>query len=306
MKLFISYSRVDRLISKEIISRLEAVDVHDVWYDGHLTTGMVWSDELESRLQWCEGLVFLISPESLKSVNCQKELQIAIESSKHIFPVIIQGDTDPPTWLKVVQYIDLSEDLNLISGLIAAIAEREASGEAAKNIALSKEFTFKSDIDEEGKQEKTKAVNDQQSWVDRIPGKDLHWVLQLLIGIILTSLAASALNLWNIRCDTLPVNYRLTIKCEAPLYPLQNFVIVSSKLVGSPDVDRRTVQAISLGIEEELKRSELPSGLGTLNVIDSNNSWITEARDIESLRNGVREQASLFNADVVIYGQVTR
>ena len=87
MRLFISYARVDKPYCKQIIDLL---DMHDVWYDQRLHIGQKWWDQITFRLNWCDGFLYLLSPDSVASEYCRNELSIAISMNKKIFPVLIQ------------------------------------------------------------------------------------------------------------------------------------------------------------------------------------------------------------------------
>jgi hypothetical protein len=124
VKLFVSYARVDKPLCKQIVDRLSGV--HDVWYDQRLYAGQDWWEEIQNRLRWCEGFIYLLSPESVNSEYCQREYNIAAQAAKHIFPVLIQTRTEIPESLKHIQYADLSggmEDLYVLLNAIT-IAER--------------------------------------------------------------------------------------------------------------------------------------------------------------------------------------
>ena len=127
MKLFISYARVDKHYCAQIV---ETLDVHDVWYDKRLHAGQQWWDEIQRRLQWCDGLVYLLSPDSVRSEYCQKEMHIARSLGKHIFPVLIHMGTTIPNELTHIQYADLSHGLTaeavkqVLNSIL--IAERQA------------------------------------------------------------------------------------------------------------------------------------------------------------------------------------
>jgi hypothetical protein len=125
MKLFVSYARVDKPLCKQIVHHLE--DVHEVWYDRRLHAGQDWWDTIQERLDWCEGFVYLLSPESVESEYCQKEFAIATEAGKHIFPVLIQARTTIPASLGHIQYADLSEGMEDMLTLMNAltVAERQ-------------------------------------------------------------------------------------------------------------------------------------------------------------------------------------
>lgn len=119
MKLFISYARVDKPLCKQIVHHLE--DVHEVWYDKRLHAGQGWWDEIQERLAWCEGFVYLLSPESVASEYCQKEFDIASTQGKHLFPVLIQARTAIPPSLSHIHYADLSQGMEDILTLMNAI-----------------------------------------------------------------------------------------------------------------------------------------------------------------------------------------
>lgn len=127
MKLFISYARVDKLVCKLVVERLN--NVHEVWYDERLYAGQVWWEEILRQLDWCEGFVYLLSPESIKSEYCQKEFAIAKSKQKELFPVVIRtakgGRITIPDDLKHIHYANLSEDLEEIQKLLDALAAAE-------------------------------------------------------------------------------------------------------------------------------------------------------------------------------------
>jgi formylglycine-generating enzyme required for sulfatase activity len=108
--MFISYARVDKPYCIQIA---ETLDIHKVWYDQRLYAGQEWWKEIKRRLEWCEGFVYLLSPESVTSEYCQKEFRIALKSGKHIFPVLIHEDTVMPDELQGIHYADFSDGITL-------------------------------------------------------------------------------------------------------------------------------------------------------------------------------------------------
>jgi formylglycine-generating enzyme required for sulfatase activity len=108
MRLFISYARVDKPYCMQIV---ETLDVHDTWLDQRLYAGQHWWKEILRRLDWCEGLVYLLSPDSIKSEYCRKEFELAKNLGRDIFPVIIRENTEIPEWLSEYQYADLSKGI---------------------------------------------------------------------------------------------------------------------------------------------------------------------------------------------------
>src|SRR5690606_21775040 len=86
-----------------------------------------WWEEIQERLDWCEGFVYLLSPESVASEYCQKEFAIAANAGKHLFPVLIQARTEIPSSLSHIHFADLSQGMEDIITLMNAltIAERK-------------------------------------------------------------------------------------------------------------------------------------------------------------------------------------
>lgn len=126
MKLFVSYARVDKSYCNQIV---ELLDMHDVWFDRRVHAGQLWWDEILRRLDWCDGMIYLLSPDSTASMYCQKELDILLRLGKPIFPIMIRHNTPVPEAIAHIQYVDLSEGLDAVAvkELLTAIfiAERE-------------------------------------------------------------------------------------------------------------------------------------------------------------------------------------
>lgn len=135
MKLFVSYSRVDKPICKAIVERLSA---HDVWFDQNLYGGENWWQKIEREIFDREGFVYLLSNDSVVSEYCIKEFETALELGKQIIPVIVRARTEIPTRLeslKNFQQVDYSEQtINSVTDLLNAvlIAER-ISNQNVKN-----------------------------------------------------------------------------------------------------------------------------------------------------------------------------
>ncbi|MCY4464834.1 MAG: SUMF1/EgtB/PvdO family nonheme iron enzyme [Chloroflexi bacterium] len=120
MKIFVSYARVDKPFCIRIIETLQA---HEVWYDQRLYAGQDWWKEIRRRLAWCEVFIYLLSPESVASRNCRRELFIARQLKRAIIPVLIDSDTVLPEAMRAWHYVDLSNALTAqnVSRLLTAI-----------------------------------------------------------------------------------------------------------------------------------------------------------------------------------------
>lgn len=135
MKLFISYARVDKPYCVQIV---ETLDVHEVWYDQRLHAGQQWWTEIQRRLNWCDGIIYLLSPDSVRSEYCQRELNIARSLGKHVFPVLIHAGAQIPQDLANIQYADLSRGLTAeaVKLLLNSIYIAERYGQTAVAPAL--------------------------------------------------------------------------------------------------------------------------------------------------------------------------
>lgn len=126
MKLFISYAHVDQKIVEHVSQILESAG-HIPWVDEHdLVGGKNWEKEIENGIKSCDTFIFAMSPASVVSEYCLKELEIARRFKKFIIPVLIK-DTDIPSHLKLTHYVDFREVVNpkSISKLFRAINASE-------------------------------------------------------------------------------------------------------------------------------------------------------------------------------------
>lgn len=138
MRIFVSYARVDKPYCLQIVNIL---DVHDVWYDDRLYAGQDWWKEILRRLDWCEGFVYLLSPESLASEYCRREFEIAQQAGRHIFPILIHKEANGkmPDNLKDLQYADFSGGItgDTVKALLNAIYLAEHSRTRRPTVPVS-------------------------------------------------------------------------------------------------------------------------------------------------------------------------
>ena len=128
MKLFVSYARVDKPYCLQIVDMLD--DTHKVWVDHRIHVGQNWWKVICDEIEQCDGFVYLISPESVESKYCQKELRIAQDINKHIFPVLIHHEAEIPESLKQLHHADFTQGLTpkAVRDLLNAIHVAELRG----------------------------------------------------------------------------------------------------------------------------------------------------------------------------------
>lgn len=107
---FMSYSREDTARQKRIIRELRERGI-DIWVDiENLTPGTpTWEREIEKAIRGATGIIVLLSPESNNSEWVRRELSFGEQNRKRIFPVLIEGDDDTSTPLRLAnhQRVDL-------------------------------------------------------------------------------------------------------------------------------------------------------------------------------------------------------
>jgi hypothetical protein len=144
MQLFISYARVDHPYCVQIVEIFE--NPHEVWYDRRLLVGQLWWEEIKRQITICDGFVYLLSPESIKSKYCRKEFEIALMMGKPVFPIRIhKKSSEPlilPKGLEQFQEVDISKGLtpHAVKALLMGIYDFEQrqrenciNGDAASN-----------------------------------------------------------------------------------------------------------------------------------------------------------------------------
>jgi WD40 repeat protein len=86
--LFISYSRKDKDFAKELYTALK-IDNHEVWVDWvNIPPGADWRSEIKLGIEKSSSFVFIISPDSILSKECELEVQCALDCNKKIIPVV--------------------------------------------------------------------------------------------------------------------------------------------------------------------------------------------------------------------------
>ncbi len=121
LRLFISYARTDYTLASHIVEILRQAGL-DPWFDRRLLAGQEFKAILGNELRDCFGLVFMISPDSIKSEWCIWELNEAMRLKKPIIPILLRPTIIPET-LSVIQYEDFTASIGpfQVARLIGAI-----------------------------------------------------------------------------------------------------------------------------------------------------------------------------------------
>ena len=95
---------------RRVAEYLRSQDIK-VWVDNEkLVPGTpIWEEEIEKAIHGASAVVVILSPDSKKSVWVRREISLAEQHRKRIFPVMVAGDEDSSLTLRLItsQYVDI-------------------------------------------------------------------------------------------------------------------------------------------------------------------------------------------------------
>lgn len=104
---FISYARADgEAFARQLFTMLEDKGLA-AWIDkiGGIRAGEYWDQEIEDAIKICRALIFIMTPESVKSQNCHDEWAFALSLGRPVYPLMFITCM-PPMRLSSRQWID--------------------------------------------------------------------------------------------------------------------------------------------------------------------------------------------------------
>jgi len=108
--IFISYGRKD---GRELAFRLRddlMANGHFVWLDTEeIPGGADWSSQIEQAIEECDITLALLSHHSYQSQWCRAEQLRAIRKGKHIIPLLVQDDAEPPLHLEHMNFLNFAD-----------------------------------------------------------------------------------------------------------------------------------------------------------------------------------------------------
>lgn|GEM_PF-1283585 len=72
----------------------------NVWYDEGISPGHEWREELATAIQGCERVLFFVSPNSVDSEHCRRELNFAQEENRQVVAIHLEP-TEVPAGLRL-------------------------------------------------------------------------------------------------------------------------------------------------------------------------------------------------------------
>ncbi|HEX6034860.1 MAG TPA: TIR domain-containing protein [Anaerolineales bacterium] len=89
-RVFISYSRRDTEIVDSIVQAMKQAGL-DVWIDRQdIQAGNTWRVQIVQAIDTCTAFVLMLSPSSAASDNVRKEIDLAQDSGRMIFPIMLE------------------------------------------------------------------------------------------------------------------------------------------------------------------------------------------------------------------------
>jgi len=112
-QVFLSYSRKDEESMLLIAKYLRAQGIK-VWVDNEkLIPGTpIWEDEIQRAIRNAVAIVVILSPDSKRSEWVKREMTMADQHQKRVFPVLVIGDEKNSISLRLInrQFVDLREN----------------------------------------------------------------------------------------------------------------------------------------------------------------------------------------------------
>lgn len=104
---FFSYARRDGDFVLKLAKELRAVGAN-LWLDQlDILGGQRWDKAVEEALRRCQGMIIVLSPESLASDHVMDEVSFALEKGRLVVPVLLRA-SEIPFRLRRVQHIDFT------------------------------------------------------------------------------------------------------------------------------------------------------------------------------------------------------
>ena len=103
---FISYSSTDRPYVELLVAELSRREL-GFWYDRRIDSGDRWSQAIEAKVRECTVFVPVVTPDSVASEWCERELHLADRLGKPMAPLLLDGAV--PIILITRQYDDVTD-----------------------------------------------------------------------------------------------------------------------------------------------------------------------------------------------------
>ncbi len=87
--IFVSYAHADAALVYPELVRLKAHGFN-IWYDEGIEPGQTWRDEVALALTQCRVFLYFVTPRSIASSNCLKELNFSLSRERKVLSVHLE------------------------------------------------------------------------------------------------------------------------------------------------------------------------------------------------------------------------
>jgi len=124
VKVFISYSSVDKAMASQIQKELKGLGINTFLDEKEIGWGDRILERVAQGITDCTDIVVIISPASLKSQWVSFEVGHAMALGKKVLPFLAHPSIDPPDFLRQLRYKSTLKDMRLhFSRLLEAAAQ---------------------------------------------------------------------------------------------------------------------------------------------------------------------------------------
>ncbi|NES19215.1 MAG: TIR domain-containing protein [Symploca sp. SIO3E6] len=194
-QVFLSYSNENRATMEKIRNSLRREGI-TVWTNTtDIQTGEDFEEAINRGIEQTDNLVYLLSPDSLNSIYCQQELDLASSLNKRIIPILVR-ETDPatvPSALQTLHYIDLTnnvkeEDYLLDESQLLRILEEDAAYYDEHKTLLTKALKWKRQYSNSSILLRGYNLRSAEAWLKVAKGRTQHLPTPLMAEFIEESL----------------------------------------------------------------------------------------------------------------------
>jgi hypothetical protein len=130
--IFISYSHTDKKFVEKLVRNLQSKRFNILYDEEIINIGDNILDTISQTIVKSDVIILVISDNQKNNDFTNRELKIALESNKKIFPIILDENASVPVEIKTLKYADFSKDFDynfrqLTKSLISTLNEKSSS-----------------------------------------------------------------------------------------------------------------------------------------------------------------------------------
>jgi hypothetical protein len=194
-QVIISYADEDRATMEKIRNSLRRESI-TVWTNTtDISTGEAFEEAIKRGIEQADNVVYLLSPDSVKSYFARRELEYALSLNKRIIPVLVrETSSEPiPNALRDLQYIDLTDNVKeddylLDESQLLRILHQDEAYYNEHKILLTKALKWKRQHENPSILLRGYNLRSAQSWLKVANKRTLHLPIPLIEEFIDESL----------------------------------------------------------------------------------------------------------------------